>query len=190
MTRLFLIRHGEPEAAWGGAVDDPGLSQAGREQARGTARRLVSMGAFDIVSSPMKRCLETAQFYAEHVGAKHVVEPRVSEVVAPAGVTDRRAWLRETFPWDAGGPRRQWRDVDPALLAWRESVLSCVLQFERDTAIFSHFIAINALASVATGSQDTIVCAPGYASVTEFERRDGSLVLVRFGESMVQGEVR
>lgn len=56
--------------------------------------------------------------------------------------------------------------------------------------MFSHFIAINALASVAMRSDETIVCVPGYASITEFEVRDGVLTLVKLGESMVQGEVR
>jgi broad specificity phosphatase PhoE len=98
--------------------------------------------------------------------------------------------LRENFPWDAGVQRRKWSAVDPALRTWRDSVVACALEFERNTAIFSHFIAINALASVATGSDETIVCTPGYASITEFERRDGKLVLLCHGESMVQGEVR
>ena len=48
----------------------------------------------------------------------------------------------------------------------------------------------SSLASVAMQSDDTIVCVPGYASITEFEVRDGALHLVRLGESMVQGEVR
>ena len=56
--------------------------------------------------------------------------------------------------------------------------------------MFSHFIAINALASVAMRSEETIVCVPGYASITEFDVRDGTLELVRLGDSMVQGEVR
>lgn len=190
MTRLFLIRHGEAAAAWGGDARDPGLSEAGREQAKATAKALAAIGAFDIVSSPMARCLETSAAYAELIARERVIEPRVSEVVAPASVSDRRAWLRENFPWDAGVQRRQWSSVDPALRAWRDDVAECVLELKRDTAVFSHFIAINALASVATKSQDTIVCVPGYASINEFEIRDGSLHLVRLGESMVQGEVR
>ena len=190
MTRLFLIRHGEPEAAWGGDARDPGLSDVGREQARAASRALAAIGKLDIVTSPMARCLETAAPYAELISSDRVIEPRVSEVVAPAGTTDRRAWLRENFPWDAGVARKQWRDVDPALSAWRDSVVSCVLELKRDTAVFSHFIAINALASVAMRSDDTIVCTPGYASITEFQIRDGALELVRMGETMVQGEVR
>lgn len=190
MTRLFLIRHGEPEAAWGGAADDPGLSEAGRRQAADAATTLSAFGPLDIVSSPMRRCRETAAPFEAHLGREARIEQSVSEVVAPDGIRDRRAWLRENFPWEQGGPRRQWRDVDPALRDWRDRVASYTLGLSKDTAVFSHFIAINALASVATRSEDTIVCVPGYASITEFEIREGVLVLVRAGESMVQGEVR
>lgn len=190
MARLFLIRHGEPEAAWGGASDDPGLSEAGRVQAAAAANALSVVGSLALVSSPMRRCRETAAPLEAKLGADARIEPSVSEVVAPPGVGDRRAWLRENFPWDPGVPRRTWSEVDPALRRWRDEVVSSVLTLTRDTAVFSHFIAINALASAATGSDDTIVCVPGYASITEFEVRDGALLLVRLGDSMVQGEVR
>ena len=190
MARVFLIRHGEPEAAWGGAVDDPGLSQAGRAQAAEAARALAAYGPLEIVSSPMRRCRETARpFEAQALGSAHI-EKSVSEVVAPAGVTDRRTWLRQNFPWDAGVERMRWRDVDPALCAWRDSVVNYVVSLSRDTAVFSHFIAINALASVAMRNEATIVCVPGYASITEFEVSDGKLELVRLGETMARGEVR
>jgi broad specificity phosphatase PhoE len=190
MTRLFLIRHGEPEAAWGGAADDPGLSEAGRAQAQAAAETLAGYGRLAVFSSPMKRCRETAAPFEARAGTRARIEPRVSEVVAPSGVTDRRAWLRETFPWDEGVARRQWSSVDPALRDWRESVVAAMLELEEDSAVFSHFIAINALVSAATRSADTIVCVPGYASITEFAVRDGLLELVRLGESMVRGEVR
>lgn len=190
MTRLFLIRHGEPEAAWGGAVDDPGLSAAGHAQAEAAAQALAGLGKLAILSSPMQRCRETAAPFEKRSGSQASIEPRVSEVVAPAGVTDRRAWLRENFPWHEGAARRPWSAVDPALLAWRDSVVGAMLELKQDSAVFSHFIAINALASVATRSSDTIVCVPGYASITEFVVRDGALELTRLGASMVWGEVR
>ncbi|MEQ1817495.1 MAG: phosphoglycerate mutase family protein [Terricaulis sp.] len=190
MTRLFLIRHGEPEAAWGGAVDDPGLSEAGNAQAEAAAAALAGLGQLAILSSPMRRCRETAAPFERRTGLSAGIEASVSEVVAPAGVTDRRSWLRTNFPWDAGVARRTWSEVDPALRTWRDSVAGWALGMKQDAAVFSHFIAINALASVAMRSDDTIVCVPGYASITEFEVRDGALHLMRLGESMVQGEVR
>ncbi|MBX3428915.1 MAG: histidine phosphatase family protein [Hyphomonadaceae bacterium] len=190
MTRLFFVRHGEPEAAWGGAVDDPGLSDTGRAQAERSAEALSALGTLAIVSSPMRRCRETARPYERCSSVLATIEARVSEVSAPEGVTDRRAWLRENFPWDRGGARRRWNEVDASLLAWRDRVVAWTLGMKPDAAVFSHFIAINALASVAMGSDETIVCVPGYASITEFEVRNGALKLIQLGETMVQGEVR
>lgn len=86
--------------------------------------------------------------------------------------------------------RKRWAEVDPALRVWRDSVVSWALGMNQDAAVFSHFIAINALTSAAMRSEETTVCVPGYASITEFEVRDGALELVRLGESMVQGDVR
>ena len=190
MTRLFLIRHGEPEAGWGGAVDDPGLSEAGQRQAAAAAAALSAYGRLGVITSPMRRCRETAAPFEAQSGLTARVEPRVSEVAAPAGVTDRRSWLRENFPWSDGAPRRKWTSVDAALLAWRDRVVASMLEVNQDTAVFSHFIAINALASVATGSEDTIVCVPGHASITEFEISGGALKLARLGAAMEQDDVR
>lgn len=190
MVRLFLIRHGEPEASWGGSSDDPGLSARGHDQAEAAAATLAAFGHLHILSSPMRRCRETAAPFERLTGAAAQIEPRVSEVVAPAGVTDRRAWLRETFPWDAGIARRQWGSVDPALTAWRDNVVAALLELKQDSAVFSHFIAINALTSVAMKSADTMVCTPGHASISEFTLRDGELHLVQLGDSMVRDDVR
>lgn len=190
MTRLFLIRHGEPEAAWGGSVDDPGLSEAGRTQAHKAAAALSALGPVAILSSPMRRCRETAAPFERLTRSAAQIEPRVSEVVAPREIVDRRSWLRENFPWDRGMARKRWAEVDPALRVSRDSVVSWALGMNQDAAVFSHFIAINALTSAAMRSEETTVCVPGYASITEFEVRDGALELVRLGESMVQGDVR
>jgi broad specificity phosphatase PhoE len=190
MTRLFLIRHGEPEVAWGGVADDPGLSPAGWHQAQRAAEALAVHAPLAIVSSPKKRCRETASPFEAQLGLRARVEPRVSEVVAPADVADRRSWLRENFPWDEGCARRQWREADEALRVWRDNAVAAMLELTQDTAVFSHFIAINAIASAALKSEDTIVCVPGYASITELEIADGALNLIRFGEAMVRGEVR
>jgi broad specificity phosphatase PhoE len=191
MTRLFLIRHGEPQALWGtGAHHDPGLSEAGRVQAARAAQALAALGQLDIVSSPMKRCRETAAPFEARVGQAARIEPRVSEVMTPASVADRRAWLRENFPWEQHRAPREWSAVDPALRAWRDKVVSAVLELRQDTAVFSHFIAINAIVGAAMQSLDTIVCAPDYGTITELELRNGALELIRVGERMADGEVR
>lgn len=190
MTRLFLIRHGEPEAAWGGDAKDPGLSARGREQAEAAARTLAAAGPLAIISSPMQRCRETAAPFEALRGEMVRIEPRVSEVVAPVGVTDRRAWLGENFPWRDGAGARTWDTLDPALHAWRDGALNAMRELTSDTAVFSHFIAINTIVGAAMKAPVTIACRPDYASITELELRDGVLTLVRLGAAMVDGEVR
>jgi broad specificity phosphatase PhoE len=189
MTRLFLIRHAEPETGWGEADPDPGLSAQGREQAATAALTLEGLGDLAVVSSPMRRCRETADAFLRVRGGTALIVPRVSEVAAPVGVADRRAWLAETFPWRDGMARRSWADVDPALRAWRDAVVAWVRAVERDCAVFSHFIAINALASAALERDETIVCRPGYASITEFALDAGRLRLVKLGAEMDSGAV-
>ncbi|HYD87420.1 MAG TPA: histidine phosphatase family protein [Vitreimonas sp.] len=189
MARLFLIRHGEPEAAWGSADDDPGLSSSGRAQAEAAAQALLAEGALAAFTSPMRRCRETAASYERLAGVRAAIEPRVSEVPTPAGVSDRRTWLQQNFPWRGGAPRT-WSALDEALHAWRREMLACIRAFERDTAVFTHFIAVNVIAGAALGREDTIVCKPGYASITEIEVSPGGLRLVRFGDEMQTGEVR
>jgi broad specificity phosphatase PhoE len=189
MTRLFLIRHGEPEAAWGGDDHDPGLSAEGHRQAELAAEALEERGRLKVFSSPMRRCRETAAPYAEGTGRPLTVESRVSEVVSPAGVADRRAWLLENFPW-RGGETRNWSTLAPELHAWRADMLGFVRSLSEDSAVFSHFIAINVIVGAALGRDETIVCKPGYASIAELEVANGELNLVKHGDEMVIGDVR
>jgi broad specificity phosphatase PhoE len=189
MSRLLLIRHGEPEAAWGGAVDDPGLSEAGHRQAEAAAAELSTLGDLRLISSPMRRCQETAAPYARMRGETPEIEPRVSEVATPAGVLDRRAWLLQNFPWQ-GGPARALSEASSELAAWRDQMLGYMRAVDQDCAVFTHFIAINVIAGAALGRNETIVCRPGYVSITELAVENGDLRVVRLGEEMRAGEVR
>jgi broad specificity phosphatase PhoE len=190
VTRLFLIRHAEPAASWGGADADPGLSEKGAAQAAAAAEALAGLGDLDLVCSAMLRCRETAAPYEAMRGKTALIEPRVSEVVAPAGVADRPAWLRANFPWGDGVARRRWADADPALRAWRDDVAAAIARLTRDTAVFSHFIALNAIVGVAMESEETIVFRPGHASVTELALSDGRLRVVKLGAEMQSADVR
>lgn len=189
MARVFLIRHGEAAAAWGGDDDDPGLSAAGHVQAAAAAERLAGLGPLAALSSPMRRCRETAAPYELRRGGPALIEPHVSEVPTPSGVADRPSWLRQNFPWRGGEPRL-WTSLDSNLKAWRDAVLARVRAIDEDTAVFSHFIAINVIVGAALDRPETIVCKPGYASITELSVSPSGLQLVRFGEEMQTGEVR
>jgi broad specificity phosphatase PhoE len=186
---LFLIRHGEPAAAWGGAEADPGLSDVGLRQAAAAARTLAGLGDLHIVSSPMRRCRETAAPYASERRLDVLIDARVGEVATPPGVGDRRAWLQQNFPWRTGDGAKLWTTRDESLQAWREDVLAYVRAFEHDCAVFTHFIAINVMLGAALDRPETIVRRPDYASITEVELNAGRLRLVRAGAEMGAGEV-
>lgn len=58
-TEIWLVRHGD--CYDGTAVEDPPLSQRGRDQARRLAERLNHLGYAAVYASPLRRALETAR---------------------------------------------------------------------------------------------------------------------------------
>jgi broad specificity phosphatase PhoE len=190
MARLFLIRHGRPAASWGQPEGDPGLSDLGREQARAAAALLAEAGPLKAVSSPMRRCLETAEPFLTLTRGALAVEPRVSEIKAPAGIEDRAQWLQQRFPWRSSHPTRTWDSLEPGLRTWRDEVIAAACAFREDAAVFSHFIAINVITGAAMGSDRTIVCRPDHASITQIEVAGGVLKLVSAAREMQIDDVR
>lgn len=189
MVRLFLIRHGEPQQAWGGSEADPGLGERGVAQAQKLAERLRTEGALSMLSSPMRRCRETAAPFAILTKVNVLVEPSVSEVATPVGIADRRAWLQDNFPWRGANRARHWAALDPAVCAWRERLLAAVGAIDSDSAIFTHFVAINTVVGAALKRNETVVCKPDFASITELRLERGILHLRSLGAEMNAGEV-
>ncbi len=180
MPRIFLIRHGEPAGAWG-VVDDPGLSERGREQAMGAAEAIAGFGPVGLVSSPLRRCRATAAPAAGLLRQHCGIDPKVAEVRTPAGLVDRRAWLRRNF--GAHEPVT-WSALEPETRAWRKDALWVAQAWERDLVVFTHFIFINVLVGAAMKSENTVVCHPDHASITELVRENGALHLVKLGAQM------
>ncbi|MFI9026209.1 bifunctional RNase H/acid phosphatase [Streptomyces sp. NPDC053560] len=95
-TTFVLLRHGEtpltPEKRFSGSGgSDPELSAAGRLQAREAAAALAVRGTVQaIVSSPLRRCRETAETIAARLGLDVRVEDGLRE-------TDFGAWEGLTF---------------------------------------------------------------------------------------------
>ncbi|MFI8994894.1 bifunctional RNase H/acid phosphatase [Streptomyces sp. NPDC053542] len=105
-TTFVLLRHGEtaltPEKRFSGSGgSDPELSEAGRLQAREAAAALAVRGTVQaIVSSPLRRCRETAETIAARLGLDVRIEDGLRE-------TDFGAWegltfseVRERYPED------------------------------------------------------------------------------------------
>jgi broad specificity phosphatase PhoE len=182
MTRTYLIRHGKPAVAWGGDDEDPGLDDKGREQARVVATRLLALPNADrpamVVSSPLRRCRETAQPLADALGVAVEIDAGVGEIPTPStlSVAERPRWLREAF---AG----RWSEIagDTDYDTWRRSAAAAASR-RPGAAIFSHFVAINAAVSVITGDDQVVAFRPDHASVTILDVAGGQLSLVALGD--------
>jgi broad specificity phosphatase PhoE len=182
MSRIHMIRHGRPVLTWGDADQDPGLDAVGAEQARAVARVLLALPEGErpsrVVSSPLRRCRETAQPLADALGATVEIDPRVGEIPTPAALDAeaRPGWLRAAF-------QRRWADIQGDLdyAAWTREVAEGVASHP-GAAVFSHFVALNAAVSVATGGEAVAAFRPDHVSVTVFDLVDGALILVDKGQ--------
>ncbi|MFE9630626.1 bifunctional RNase H/acid phosphatase [Streptomyces sp. NPDC006463] len=103
---FVLLRHGEtaltPQKRFSGSGgSDPELSPAGRRQAAAVAEALAARGTVQtVISSPLRRCRETAQAVADRLGLDVTVEEGLREVDFGAWEGLTFAEVRERFPDD------------------------------------------------------------------------------------------
>ncbi|MET9961517.1 bifunctional RNase H/acid phosphatase [Streptomyces sp. NPDC006326] len=103
---FVLLRHGEtaltPQKRFSGSGgSDPELSPAGRRQAAAVAEALAARGTVQtVVSSPLRRCRETAQAVADRLGLPVTVEQGLREVDFGAWEGLTFAEVQERFPDD------------------------------------------------------------------------------------------
>lgn len=187
MGRVHVIRHGKPASTWGGHDDDPGLDEAGQEQARAVAALLAALPEGErpgrVISSPLRRCRETAAPLAALLGVPVEIEPAVGEIPTPAGLApeDRPAWLKQAFAGD-------WADIegDRDYVAWTRDVAAALARYE-GCAVFSHFVALNAAVGAVQGAGAVLAFRPDHVSVTVFEVVDNRLRLVEKGREASTG---
>ena len=175
MPLLYLVRHGEPAAVWG-AHPDPGLSPIGHQQAKIAAETIAAIGPQAILSSPMARCLETAQPTSAALTKPPRLESVIAEVPVPAHVQDHRTWLTRLM---AGSWHEPW--IDDSLRAWRRDIGLLLAGLKEDTVLFTHFIAINAAVGMALGSEQVVNFQPSHASITVLDNKMGILSLKSLG---------
>jgi broad specificity phosphatase PhoE len=181
MSRVYLIRHARPSATWGGGDADPGLDEAGHAQAVRAAEALLALAPelrpTRVVSSPLRRCRETAQPFADAIGATLEIDPAVGEIPTPSALSPeaRGPWLRQAF-------EGRWADIEGDLdyEAWRARVLKAVAS-HANAAVFSHFVAINAVLTALAGEARVIAFRPDHASISVFELEGGVLTLIERG---------
>ncbi len=187
MPRLYLIRHGKPAAVWGGDDDDPGLDAIGQAQATDARDWLLALPASErptkVVSSPLRRCRETAAPTAEALGVAIEIDERVGEIPTPAALSleARGPWLRKAF---AG----TWAEIEGELDydAWRREIAASLV-LRGNTAVFSHYVATNAVVSQLLGDPKVLAFRPDHASVTILETDGTALGLIAMGREAATG---
>lgn len=166
-TTFVLLRHGEtvltPEKRFSGSGGaDPELSAVGRRQAHAAAESLAARGTLEaLVSSPLRRCRETAQAVAERTGLPVDVEEGLRE-------TDFGAWegltfgqVRERFPDDLEawldspeaeptGGGESFAAVGRRVAAARDALLA--RHRGRTVLLVTHVTPIKTLARLALGA--------------------------------------
>lgn len=178
MSTIYLVRHGKAAAGFG-AHPDPGLDDTGREQAAATAQKLAKLPQMPLYSSPLARAQETAKPLCELWGCDYQLEPRVAEIPSPTDdLAERSAWLSNAM---AGS----WDALDTGLKQWRQNLADCLLEFDRDVVLFSHYVAINAAVGVALDDQRMVVFRPDNASVTTLSNAGGKLSVLELGGEAV-----
>lgn len=161
VSRVYLVRHGRAAAGWD-TDPDPGLDETGRRQAADTAQQLSTLPPMAVVSSPLRRCRETASFLMTHWRITDLpIADEVREIPSPPGIpmNERVEWLRRAM---AGS----WGDLGSPYVEFRDSVVSFVATRPVDTVIFSHFIAINAVVGSCLGDDRLVIDSLDNASVT------------------------
>ncbi len=179
MTLVHVIRHGKPAATWGGADEDPGLDTIGKAQADAAAEAILALAERPtrVVSSPLRRCRETAEPLARALGVDLIIDPRVGEIPTPTALSheERPAWLKRAF-------EGRWGEIQGDLdyVAWTRGVGAALREYP-GAAVFSHFVALNAAVGVATGQAEVVAFRPDHCSRTVFKIDGDRLILVEKG---------
>lgn len=165
-TRLILIRHGETDHttekrfSGGLASANPGLNDTGREQVRATAEWLKPVAdEIDVLlSSPVRRTLESARIVAEVFGEREILlEDGFAEMefgdwdgktfleVSEQHKDDLEAWLGDLDDASHGG--ESFRRVEERVLAALDRVLTT--HAGKTVAVVTHVTPIKTLVAHA-----------------------------------------
>lgn len=166
-TTFLLLRHGEtdltPQKRFSGTGgSDPALSATGRGQAAAAAGHLAARGTVQaLVSSPLRRCRETAEAVAGRLGLDVRVEDglREADFGAWEGLTfaevrerhpdDLGAWLRSTKAAPSGGGE-SFAEVSRRVAVARDKLLARYAG--RTVLLVTHVTPVKTLVRLALGA--------------------------------------
>jgi broad specificity phosphatase PhoE len=157
-----MVRHGQADAAWHESPD-PGLSELGRQQALQAAQQMSHLDNIAIISSPLLRCQQTAQPFAEAKNTPIGIHTEVSEIPTPSYIA-----FEERGPWLQQAMAGTWQELGQQFVDYKNDIGSFVKNLQHDTVIFSHFIAINAVIGFVTNKDQLMLARLDNCSITTF----------------------
>lgn len=102
MASLFLIRHAESVAntqgIYQGQSFDTSLSFLGMKQAEALAKRLKRLGINRVLTSPLKRAMETAQIIASKCRVALIIDQNLIETNHGLWEGKKKKWVMKHYP--------------------------------------------------------------------------------------------
>jgi probable phosphoglycerate mutase len=194
-TTLLLLRHGETaltaeKRLSGSGGSDPGLSDTGRSQAVAVANRLASRGVVRaVVSSPLRRCRETAATAARqmHLEVRFDEGLREADFGSWEGLTfaevrerypdEMAAWL-ESPAVRPGSTGESFESVARRIAAARDELLA---RYAGETVlVVSHVGPLRTLVRLALGAPPESLfrmeLSPASVSAIVYDANGGAIV--------------
>ena len=176
---IYLIRHGEANAAWD-EDPDPGLSEKGKLQSEELKKELTQdlSSNFDAISSPLLRAQETAKPLKETLGFDLNINDTFAEIPSPGiSLSERRDWLRGVFNKDV-------KELEEPQLKWRNSIIQSIKLIQNDTIIFTHFMVINCVVGWISNSRKFVSFHPDNCSITKIKKINGNFEILNLGKNI------
>lgn len=167
-TTLILVRHGVTahtagrvfSGGRGGA--NPGLTEEGRDQIRATADWLAPLAEIvdGLISSPVRRTVESAEILGERLGHTPLIEDGLAEMefgdwdgltfaeIQEKYPDEMAGWLGDLEVAPPGG--ESFREVEARVLAGRDRILA--EWAEQSVVVVSHVTPIKTLVAEALGA--------------------------------------
>ena len=191
MIKIYLVRHGEATEGW--TSQDPSLSELGKSQAQSLMTVMdsvvdeSSINNTNVLSSPLKRCKETASLALQKKYLEIVINDNFRELPSPTLDLEKRVnWLRRILPltWSELLKDKETIDSGVNFNQWKKNIMSNIYSLKKDTIIFTHFVVINAVIGEILKSNKIINFQPANCSITEISKINDKLKIVKLGKSL------
>lgn len=185
MINIYLIRHGRASSGWD--TSDPNLDLTGKEQSEKIALKLskIAKEPFDVFSSPLIRCIETAEPFSKITNKKIKIENKIIEIPSPIkNLKKRVVWLKRVLPltWNELISDEDSKESKIDYFLWRENILKFFLSLKKDTFIFTHYLVINSVVSYLRKSDKVVFFNPDNTSLTHLSLSDKKLKIISLGD--------